>query len=132
MKSLYSILFFIFLLTTFNYSCCKKNELDTTCGCNAIDTKYSLQDITGRLRFHQYNMKWVLTYSPAQGAISNFFPCNTNQDSLQAILQGANQNQVFQVKFSGKVKTICPGEDFGTTIGLVTFDYIIIDSLKRN
>ena len=74
----------------------------------------------------------MFSYSPLPGNYSNYFPCNTNQDSLVAILQGANQNDVFHVIFSGKVNGPCPGEVFGITTGTTTFDYIILDSLKRN
>ncbi len=134
MKKLFiPILFAIAVLIQSNS--CKKSKSDpvnTTCGCSATDTKYTLQNISGTLSYYQYNSKWVFSYQPIAGNISNFFPCNTSQDSLQKILQGANQNQVFQVKFSGKVKGTCPNEDFGIISGVATFDYISIDSLKRN
>lgn len=132
MKSLFAILAAAFMLTVFSNSGCKKKADNRNCGCNSTVIKYSLQDIHGILAYSQYNRKWGLSYSPLPGNTSNYFPCNPNQDSLQAILQGANQSQVFQVKFSGKVKDPCPGEDFGITNGVTTFDYINIDSLKRN
>ncbi|MGQ0738247.1 MAG: hypothetical protein ACT4OJ_04235 [Bacteroidota bacterium] len=132
MKSLFVILVMSFILTFFSNSGCKKKTDNPNCGCNSNEIKYSLQNIDGFLSYRQYNNKWMLTYYPAPGAVSNYFPCNTNQDSLRAILQGVNQSQVFQVKFSGKVKGPCPGEDFGFTSGVTTNDYINIDSLKRN
>jgi|GEM_PF-6265499 len=132
MKTLLAILAMSFILAVFSNSGCKKKEDNRNCGCTSSEIKYSLQSINGFLSYYQYNNKWVLSYSPSPGAVSNYFPCNSNQDSLQAILQGANQSQVFQVKFSGKVKSTCPGEEFGITSGVTTFDYINIDSLKRN
>lgn len=132
MKALFSIFISVFLLTMFTNSSCKKSKPDVICGCNSNDTKYSLQNINGTLAFYQYKSKWVIYYQPIAGNYSYYFPCNTNQDSLQTILQGANQNQVFPVKFSGKIKSTCPDEDFGFTIGVTTFDYLILDSLKRN
>lgn len=129
MKSLCLIFISVFLLTTFTNSGCKKN---TTCGCATSDIKYQLQNINGTLSFYQFKNKWVFSYQPSPGSVSNFFPCNLSQDSLQTILQGANQNEVFQVKFSGHVKSSCPDEVFGITSGVTTFDYISLDSLKRN
>jgi len=134
MKQLFILFLLAFTFLLFTNSSCKKNKDKniTACACNATDIKYQLQNIDGTLSFYQYNSKWVFSYHPATGNISNYFPCNTDQDSLKAILQGANQNQVFQVKLSGKVKEPCPGENFGIVSGVSTFDYIIIDSLKRN
>jgi hypothetical protein len=124
----------VIIVLTFTNSSCKKHKddpINTTCGCNATDIKYQLRDKSGTLSFYQYNSKWFFSVQQVGGMYSSYFPCNTTQDSLQKITQGANQNQVFQVKFSGKVKGTCSGEDFGTTTG-GTIDYIIIDSLKRN
>lgn len=122
------------LIIIANFSC-KKNKTevteDTSCGCNAIAIKYSLLNTSGTLSYFQNKSKWVFSYQPLPGNYSNYFPCNTMQDSLKAILQNANTSQTFNVKISGKVKTTCPNEDFGVTSGVTTFDYIIIDSLKR-
>jgi hypothetical protein len=74
----------------------------------------------------------MLSYSPGRGAYKYFFPCNTNQDSLKAILQGASQTQSFVVWFSGNVKNTCPDEDFGPTTALTTFEYITVDVVSRN
>lgn len=80
----------------------------------------------------QNKNKWAILYQPLPGNYSYYFPCNTNEDSLQAITRGANQNDVFQVRFSGGVKSTCPNENFGIVSGVTTFDYIILDSLKRD
>ncbi len=73
----------------------------------------------------------IFFYQAVTGNYVCYFPCNTNHDSLKAITKGVDQNQTFQVKVSGKIKITCPGENFGFTTGVVTFDYIILDSLKR-
>jgi hypothetical protein len=113
--------------------CKKEKGVDyVACACNATDVKYILKDISGTLSYYQYNNRWVLSYSPLTGNISNFFPCNTNQETLSTIIRGANTNEVFQVKLSGKVKKPCEGEIFGFVSGVTTFDYIFLDSLKRN
>lgn len=122
----------LFTPLMFISSGCKKKQTKPTCGCGTSEIKYSLLNINGTLSYYQYTNKWVFSYHPIAGNSSNYFPCNTTQESLQAILQGANHNQVFQVKFSGKVKESCFGEDFGYTSGVTTFDYIIIDSIKLN
>ena len=99
-----SILIFFFLLI--NSSCKKESD----CGCDA-DIQSYLPKTAGELVYNQYKSKWILSYSPGRGAFKNFFPCNPNQDSLKAILQGANQSQSFVVWFSGNVKSPCAGED---------------------
>ncbi|MEO7445232.1 MAG: hypothetical protein ABIT96_09560 [Ferruginibacter sp.] len=113
---------------------CKKNKtqpVDTTCGCATTSIKYRLEEQAGSLSYFASKAKWVFVYQPLPGNYSYYFPCNTSQDSLRIILQNANTTQTFNVKMSGKVKSTCPGEDFGVTSGVTTFDYIIIDSLKR-
>ena len=132
MKFLLLILLSVIVFFSFTNSSCKKDKINRTCGCAATDTKYILQNINGSLSYNNYNNQWMISYSPLPGNYSNYFPCNITQDSLKVILQGANHNDVINVKFSGKVKVTCPGESFGITTGVTTFDYIIIDSLKRN
>jgi hypothetical protein len=132
MKLLFSIFALTFSLFLFTNSSCKKNQINKNCACAANEIKYNLLNISGTLAYNQYKEKWALRYQPIPGNYSYYFPCNTSQDSLRSILQGANQSQTFSIKFSGKVKGPCPGEDFGITSGVTTFDYIILDSLKRN
>lgn len=126
------VITFMFLLTI--GSRCKKENTNNyvTCACNTDEVKYILKEISGTLSYYEFNKRWVFSYSPLPGNYSNFFPCNSNHNSLQAILSGANSDQTFQVSFSGKIKAPCPNEIFGITSGVTTFDYIIIDSLKRN
>src|SRR6187402_2972590 len=112
------IIFFSMFVT----SGCKK---DADCGCHS-GSIYYLPRIAGELSYNQYKANWMLSYSPGRGAFRNFFPCNTNQDSLRAILQGASQTQSFVVWFSGDVKSACAGEDFGPTTGITTVEYITI------
>ena len=113
--------------------CKKENTVSfTTCACSVTDIKYNLRDITGRLLFFENTKKWALQYQPQTGNYSYYFPCNSTQDSLKSILNGANETSVFSIKFSGKVKSACSGEDFGIISGVTTFDYIVVDSLKRN
>lgn len=107
---------------------CKKNN---DCGCDA-EVKYYLPRTAGELTFNQYKSKWMLSYSPGRGAFANYFPCNTNQDSLQAILQGANQSQTFIVWFSGHAKSPCPGEDFGNNNTMTSFEYMNVETVSRN
>jgi len=120
-----SMLIFFFL---FINSSCKKGS---DCGCNA-DIKYYLPKTAGELVYNQYKSQWMLSYSPGRGAFNNYFPCNTNQDSLKVILQGASQTQSFAVWFSGNVKSPCNDEDFGFTTGLTSFEYITVDLVSRN
>ncbi len=124
----------VLLLFLISGSNCKKENTDTylTCACAANDIKYSLQNLSGTLAFFQTKNRWVITYKPLPGNYCNYFPCNIQQDSLQAILKNAPKTQIFYVTFSGKVKAPCQGEDFGVISGVTTLDYIIIDSLKRN
>ena len=122
-----SITILIFLFISVNSSCKK----DDDCGCNS-DTQFYLPKTAGELSYNQYKSKWMLSYSPGRGAFKNFFPCNANQDSLKAILQGASQTQSFIVWFSGNVKTTCADEDFGPATGLTTFEYITVDIVSRN
>ena len=122
-----SIAILIFFILFIN-SGCKK---DSDCGCNS-DTKSYLPKTAGELVYNQYKGKWMLSYSPGRGAFNNYFPCNTNQDSLRVILQGASQTQTFIVWFSGNVKSPCADEDFGNTSGLTSFEYITVDLVSRN
>lgn len=122
-----SIILLIFFFISANSSC-KKND---DCGCNS-ETEFYLPKTAGELTYNQYKGKWMLSYSPGRGAFKNFFPCNENQDSLKAILQGASQTQSFVVWFSGNVKSTCSQEDFGPTTGLTTFEYITVDLVSRN
>jgi hypothetical protein len=122
-----SIGIIIFFSLLINSSCKKKAD----CGCNS-GTLYYLPRIAGELSYNQYKAKWMLSYSPGRGAFRNFFPCNTNQDSLKAILQGTSQTQSFVVWFSGDVKSPCANEDFGPTNGITTVEYITLTSLSRN
>ena len=124
--SLESIL--IFFLLFINLSCKKGSD----CGCGAEVVNRYLPRTGGELLYNQNKGRWMLSYSPGRGAFSNFFPCNTGQDSLQVILQGANQTQSFVVWFSGNIKGPCPNEDFGYTNALTSFEYIELDSLSRN
>ena len=119
------IVFFFFLLIN---SGCKK---EADCGCGS-DTQTYLPKTAGELVYNQYKSKWMLSYSPGRGAFRNYFPCNAGQDSLQAILQGANQTQSFLVWFSGNVKSPCADEDFGVTTGITSFEYITVDLVSRN
>ena len=118
---------FIFFFVLINSSCKK----DADCGCDADRQSY-LPKTLGELVYNQYKSKWMLSYSPGRGAFKNYFPCNANQDSLKAILQGANQTQNFVVWFSGNVKSPCAGEDFGVTTGITSFEYITVDLVSRN
>ena len=120
-----SILIFFFL---FINSGCKK---DPDCGCNS-DTQFYLSKTAGELVYNQYKSKWMLSYTPGRPVFKNFFPCNTNQDSLKVILQGANQTQSFIVWFSGNVKSPCTDEDFGSAGGSTSFEYITVDLVSRN
>jgi hypothetical protein len=120
-----TILIFFFLLIN---SSCKK---EAGCGCQA-DTKSYLPKTAGELVYNQYKGKWMLSYSPGRGVFNNYFPCNTNQDSLKVILQGASQTQSFAVWFSGNLKSPCTDEDFGVTTGFTTFEYITVDLVSRN
>ena len=122
-----SISILIFFILFINSSCKK----DSDCGCNS-DTQVYLPKTAGELAYNQYKSKWMLSYSPGRGAFKNFFPCNANQDSLNAILQGANQTQSFVVWFSGNVKSPCADEDFGVTTGITSFEYITVDLVSRN
>ena len=117
----------IFVLISVNSGCKKEDD----CGCNSNAQSY-LPKIAGELSYNQYKSKWMLSYSPGRGAYKYFFPCNTNQDSLKAILQGASETQSFVVWFSGNVKNPCPGEDFGPATALTTFEYITVDVVSRN
>ena len=117
------IFFFLFI----NSSCKKGSD----CGCNS-ETKSYLPKTAGELVFNQYKGKWMLSYSPGRSSFSNYFPCNTNQDSLKVILQGASQTQSFAVWFSGNLKSPCTDEDFGVTTGFTTFEYITVDLVSRN
>ena len=129
-KLLISLLFVVSILV--QSISCKKKPINYSCGCDATDIKYFIKNIEGTLSYYQHNSKWVFSYQPIPGNHSNYFPCNTDQDSINAILKVANQSQIFQVKISGKVKKVCSNEDFGIISGVATFDYIIIDSIKRN
>lgn len=123
----------LFIVSIFVQSIsCKKKPINYSCGCDATDIKYEMKNIAGTFSYYQHNSKWVFSYQPIPGNHSNYFPCNTDQDSIKAILKGASQNQIIQVKISGKVKKVCSDEDFGVISGVTTFDYIIIDSIKRN
>jgi hypothetical protein len=128
---LLTVLSFVFITN----NGCKKQKgettIDTSCGCNGSEIKYSLLNLQGTLSYFTSKSKWVYSFQPQPGNIANYFPCNTTQDSLRAILLYANTSQIFNVKISGKVKATCPNEDFVVTSGVTTFDYIIIDSLKR-
>src|SRR4030095_8595124 len=126
-QRLASITILIFFFISVNPGCKKTDD----CGCNS-DPEFYLPKTGGELTYNQYNGKWMLSYSPGRGAFRNFFPCNGNQDSLKAILQGASQTQGFVVWFSGYVKSTCSQEDFGPTTGITTFEYITVDLVSRN
>lgn len=130
MKKLSLVINITFLLVI--VGCKKEKKENVNCGCNSTDVKYNLANQVGNLSYFASKNKWVFVYQPLPGNYSYYFPCNTSQDSLAAILQGANTSQTINVKISGKVKSTCPDEDFGVTSGITTFDYINIDSLKRN
>ena len=128
MKRFTSLLcIFVFFFLFINSSCKK----DPDCGCNA-DTKYYLPKTAGELVYNQTKAKWMFSYSPGRGAYNNFFPCNLNQDSLNVILQGANQSQSFPIFLSGNAKSPCSDEDFGSVPNLTTFEYITVDYAGRN
>ena len=126
--SLIGIITFLLVIS----GCKKEKNENANCGCNSTEVKYRLTNQAGSLSYFASKSKWVFVYQPLPGNYSYYFPCNTSQDSLFAILQGANTSQTFNVKMSGKVKSTCPDEDFGVTSGITTFDYINIGSLKRN
>jgi hypothetical protein len=129
MKRLFLLIPFLSVLFIVFFSNCNK---DADCGCNNRTNKFYLPRIAGELSYNQYKSQWMVSYSPGRSAFRNFFPCNTNQDSLRAILQGANQTQTFSVWFSGDVKEPCPNEDFGSTSAYITFEYINLESISRN
>ena len=51
-------------------------------------------------------------------------PCNANFPALKHILKNANKDEKFNVRYSGKAKKTCPGEDFGIIAGSTVFYYI--------
>lgn len=135
MKFTLSIFVLLFAIIVFSSSGCKKNKttIIPTCGCNDTATKYNIINGIGTLQYFSFNHKWTFRISPNIQTNIYYFPCNTNQDSLTAILKNAQQNDIFQVKFSGKVKEPChPDDSFPYTVDVTIFNYIIVDSLKRN
>ena len=54
----------------------------------------------------------------------NIMPCNANFPALRHILKNANKDEKFNVRYSGKAKGTCPGEDFGIIAGSTVFYYI--------
>jgi hypothetical protein len=127
LNKIISILYFC----AFLISSCRKTQAQD-CGCNSKEIKYSLQNLNGSLLYFNNKNEWAILYQPLPGNYSYYFPCNKNIDSLQAIISGALPTDIIQIKFSGKIKTACLNEDFGITNGVTTFDYIILDSIKRN
>ena len=97
------------ILILFISSSCKKKS---DCGCDSEEIKTYLPKVAGVLSYNQQQGKWMLNYVTYGRAFRFYFPCNTGQDSLKAILQGADQNETFLVAFSGNVKSPCPNEDF--------------------
>ena len=119
---------FIILATSIIFSCKKKSN----CGCNSKESTL-LPPTGGELSYDERNNKWTLSTMPNRGYFEYYYPCNFNQDSLKAILQGANQNQTFLVLFSGNVSAPCSNESFVPSPYAIStkFNYITIDSLRR-
>lgn len=121
-----SLYFFSILLVLLLTTACKKNS---SCGCDARQGDSYLKTTGGYLSYDQYKQKWVLNYL-IERAFRFYYPCNTDQDSLRAVLQGASQNQTFMVTFSGHVKKPCENETFPTWAP-ATYNYIVVDSFRR-
>lgn len=122
--SLYFLSFLLVLLLT---TACKKNS---NCGCDARQADSYLKTVGGYLSYDQYKQKWVLNYV-FERAFRFYYPCNTDQDSLRAVLQTASQNQTFMVSFSGQVKSPCQDEIFESWAPYATYNYILLDSFRR-
>ncbi len=54
MKPILLIAYSVFLITAFTNAGCKKNKPDTTCGCSATETKYTVNDFAGTLSYHTH------------------------------------------------------------------------------
>lgn len=135
MKSIIQFSLAIGIITGFITSSCKKSKSQNisgdSCGCSSAVVAYTITGVQGNVSYFTNNNKWIISYDPSPGFTLIFIPCNTAQDSLRAITDTASHNSRIQVRFSGKIKPICPNENFGI-VGNATFNYLVIDSLKRN
>lgn len=122
-----NLYFLSFLLVLFLISACKKNS---NCGCNAREADRYLETVGGELSYDEYKQKWVLVYGIERAFHFNY-PCNTDHDSLRAVLQTASQNETFMVTFSGHIKSPCENESFQSWAPYATYNYIVIDSFRR-
>ncbi len=124
------LIFSYCLLACFFFTNCKKDK--PKCGCNDDKINNVITDFDGELAYNQYNKKWYVFYLQSPSTYLSFYACNTNHPQLKNITEGADNNQTYLVRFSGKVKEPCPDESFGWVNLIVINNYIIIDSINLN
>ena len=128
---------FIFL------SCCKTNTtIAKNCGCDTDSDTYYVS--YNNFRGYQYNA-WLLYVTKhnqnawfisveipntSYGAICKI--CNPDLPIIRAFTDTSSRNIGIPIKFSGEVKKLCPGENWGfVTLPETLLTYITIDSLKK-
>ena len=129
---------------------CEDNTGKKDCGCNngMVLSNVTYDSFGGRV-YHaqlffdtlQHNNAWFisvsLTPSPdgsPNGALLKI--CNVDLPAISIITDTlTNKYKGASILFSGKLKALCPGEDFvGVQIpeSHISQNYVIIDSLKKN
>jgi hypothetical protein len=113
-------------------SCKREKIIDKTCGCNAVDIRFNVKNISGTMAYNNTARKWYIGFQPSPGYFNNNFICNANKDCVKSITMNVSTLETIDVTFSGTVKSTCSNEDFGVQQSNGTNFHIIIDSLKRN
>lgn len=138
MRALYIISFFLVCLVISLGSCKKpENSFDKGCGC-VTDSIINSVTYTS---FNSFNYNGVLFYDSAQGLNAWFIGITIPNSNKQALLKICNTNLPTvtalinqggaAVKVAGKLKKLCPDENFGFQLPETGSYYITIDSLKK-
>lgn len=116
--------------------------IDKGCGCDTDSTTYYVN--YDNFRGYQYNA-WLLYVTKNNqnawfmsveipntnyGAICKI--CNPDLPVIRAFTDTSSRNTGIPIKFSGKIKKLCPDENWGfVTLPETLLTYITIDSLKK-
>ena len=115
---------------------CRKSSEDPGCGCNTDSVWHyayynnfgGYSSYNANLIFDSIQKSWFITVSiPNTNFGASLKVCNTDLAAVKSIIDKGGGS----ILFSGKLKRLCPNDNFGMTLPEILNGYIVIDSLKK-
>lgn len=139
----YALFICITVITVITILSCKKSNTDQGCGCSTDSVwHYATYDNFGGYNYNAWllyvtqnnqNAWFISVEIPGinYGAICKI--CNPDLAQIKALTDTSSRMSGIPVQFAGKLKQLCPNENWGfVTIPETLLANITIDSLKKN